>query len=175
MVAEILDGCWRSCIDDDSVTRNLANLSGMVARAGAGVRPIPYSRLNSQNLANAMRFCLTTQAATAAQQIAAKMRNESGVAAAVKSFHRHLPLNRMRFHVMPNRAAVWTCVKSNRKINLSKPAAKILIEKPMIDVKEIRRSVLAPHTAHGPQDSFLRRRMRTDVLLNQPRGQFNLH
>lgn len=110
----------------------------MVARAGAGARPIPYSRLDSKNLADAIRLCLTPEAAAAAQQIATKMRAESGVTAAVQSFHRHLPLERMRCHVLPNHAAVWTCVKSKRKIYLSKPAAQILIEKSMIDAKDIR-------------------------------------
>ncbi|RAH68605.1 putative sterol glucosyltransferase [Aspergillus aculeatinus CBS 121060] len=116
----------------------------MVARAGAGARPIPYSRLDSKNLADAIRLCLTPEAAAAAQQIATKMRAESGVTAAVQSFHRHLPLERMRCHVMPNHAAVWKCVKSKRKIYLSKPAAQILIEKSMIDAKDIRSHEINP-------------------------------
>ncbi|PYH83635.1 sterol glucosyltransferase [Aspergillus uvarum CBS 121591] len=116
----------------------------MVARAGAGAKPIPYSRLNSKNLSDAIRLCLTPGAAAAAQQIATKMRAESGVTAAVQSFHRHLPLERMRCHVMPNQAAVWKCVISKRKIYLSKAAAQILIEKSAIDVKDIRSHEINP-------------------------------
>ncbi|PYI23104.1 sterol glucosyltransferase [Aspergillus violaceofuscus CBS 115571] len=116
----------------------------MLARAGAGAKPIPYSRLNSKNLSDAIRLCLTPGAAAAAQQIATKMRAESGVTAAVQSFHRHLPLERMRCHVMPNQAAVWKCVKSKRKICLSKAAAQILIEKSAIDAKDIRSHEVNP-------------------------------
>ncbi|RAL15750.1 putative sterol glucosyltransferase [Aspergillus homomorphus CBS 101889] len=116
----------------------------MVARAGAGARPIPYSRLNSQDLADAISFCLTPQAAAAAQQISAKMRTESGVTAAVQSFHRHLPLERMRCRVMPNQAAAWTIIKSKQKIHLCKPVAQILIEKSLINAKDIRSHEVNP-------------------------------
>jgi hypothetical protein len=103
----------------------------MVAAAGAGPAPIPQKQLNATNLAEAIRFCLTSEASDAAQRMAAQMRSENGVARAVASFHANLPLDRMRCDVQPHLAAAW-CLKSktesgHRQIKLSKEAAEILL------------------------------------------------
>ncbi|KAK6217964.1 hypothetical protein LQW54_003020 [Pestalotiopsis sp. IQ-011] len=47
--------------------------------------------LTVENLEAAIKFCLSAEAQTAAQGIAAKMRSESGVRAAVASFYANLP------------------------------------------------------------------------------------
>ncbi|RJE16855.1 hypothetical protein PHISCL_10808 [Aspergillus sclerotialis] len=66
------------------------------------------------------------------------MQAESGVAAAVDSFHGNLPLDRMRCAVMPNQVAAWTYKKARRPLNLSKAAVEILIEHNSIQANEIR-------------------------------------
>jgi hypothetical protein len=67
----------------------------MVAVAGAGPKPIHHKSLNAQNLAEAIAFCLTPEAAAAAGKIAVQMSSETGVRTAVDSFHSHLPVEKM--------------------------------------------------------------------------------
>jgi hypothetical protein len=110
----------------------------MVAKAGAGPEPIPHAGLNPENLASAIRYCLTPEAAAAAQEIAVKMKTESGVLAAVNSFHRNLPLDRMRCSIMPDQPAVWTYKKGKQSLNLSKAAVNILIEHQRIESTNIK-------------------------------------
>lgn len=100
----------------------------MVHAGGAGPAPIPFKSLNSSNLAEAILFCLTPEASTAARQIADKMSREAGVRRAVASFHANLPLNNMRCDLLPNRSAAWLYEKKGKKIKLSKMAAEILVE-----------------------------------------------
>lgn len=110
----------------------------MVAKAGAGPKPIPHASLTPENLSAAIQFCLTPGARAAAHEISSKMQTESGVAAAVDSFHRNLPLDRMRCSVMPDQTAVWSYGKGRRSLTLSKTAANILIEHSKIDAGSIR-------------------------------------
>jgi hypothetical protein len=110
----------------------------MVARAGAGPSPIPHAELDPDILASAIQFCLTQDAAEAAREIALKMQAESGVAAAVDSFHRNLPLDRMRCSIMPDQAAVWTYGVGKQRLILSKTAVNILIEHDKIDARNIK-------------------------------------
>jgi UDP:flavonoid glycosyltransferase YjiC (YdhE family) len=100
----------------------------MVASCGLGPRPIPYRSLTSTNLAEAIHFCLQTEAKSAAQHVASRMGHENGVAAAVASFHRNLPVNDMRCHVFPSEPAVWQFKKSSKpRMRLSKLAAEVLV------------------------------------------------
>ncbi|KAJ5141647.1 Sterol 3-beta-glucosyltransferase [Penicillium atrosanguineum] len=110
----------------------------MVARAGAGPSPIPHAELDPDILASAIQFCLTQDAAEAAREIALKMQVESGVSAAVDSFHRHLPIDRMRCSIMPDQAAVWTYGIGKQRLILSKTAVNILIEHDKIDARNIK-------------------------------------
>jgi hypothetical protein len=110
----------------------------MVAAAGAGPRPIPFMALNSQVLRDAIQFCLTKEAAAAAQEIASKMRPESGVETAVASFHRNLPLENLSCEILPHHPAVWLYTKSKKTIRLSKMAAEVLIQHLKVDQKNLK-------------------------------------
>lgn len=110
----------------------------MVAAAGAGPKPIPYKSLSSQNLAEAISFCLTPEAATAAEKISAKMRTESGVKAAVKSFHTNLPLEKLQCDFLPAQPAAWTCKVGKKTVKMSKMAAWILSEHTKTDRKNLK-------------------------------------
>lgn len=114
----------------------------MVARAGAGPKPIPYASLTFEKLAAAIQFCLTPNAITAAQNIAQQMQTERGVMSAVESFYSHLPLDRMRCCVMPDQAAAWTYRKGKKTLNLSKVAVQVLIQNERINEKQLRWYVL---------------------------------
>ncbi|RKL23387.1 Sterol 3-beta-glucosyltransferase UGT80B1 [Fusarium oxysporum] len=110
----------------------------MVANAGAGPAPIPHRELTVDNFAAAIRYCLSPQAASAAAIIADKMSSEVGVRAAVQSFHKGLPLERIRCDVIPSEPAVWSYSKSKNPIKLSKMAAEILISTNSIDSKHLK-------------------------------------
>jgi hypothetical protein len=110
----------------------------MVAKAGAGPEPIPHAMLDPQNLAEAIQFCLTPEAEVAAKEIALKMKTETGVETAVNSFHRNLPLQRMRCSVIPGQPAAWSYTLEKQSLTLSKAAMNILVEYKRIDTKNIK-------------------------------------
>jgi hypothetical protein len=110
----------------------------MVSRAGAGPAPIPYTSLTVEKLTAAVQFCLNPDAEATAKNIAVIMKSESGVDAAVESFHRNLPIERMRCHALHDQAAVWTYKRGKREMNLSKAAVQTLIDYNKIDPKHLR-------------------------------------
>ncbi|KAK6227544.1 sterol glucosyltransferase [Colletotrichum tabaci] len=109
----------------------------MVAIAGAGPKPIPHKQLNAQNLAEAIRFCLTPEAAAAASEVAAKMRTENGVATAAKSFHANLPLDILPCEIFPDQPAAWDFKRGKKHLRLSKRAAGVLLDHLKIDKKNM--------------------------------------
>ncbi|CAI7627318.1 unnamed protein product [Penicillium bialowiezense] len=100
----------------------------LIASRGLGPLPIPHKSLSAQNLADAIRFCLQPSAQAAARDVARQMRDETGVSAAVASFHRNLPLDRMRCHLMTSEPAVWKLKKGSKPMHLSRLAAEVLVE-----------------------------------------------
>lgn len=109
----------------------------MVAAAGAGPKPIPYKSLTAESLAEAISFCLTPEAETAALAISAKMKTESGVKAAVQSFHSHLPMEGMQCDFFPDQSAAWT-YRGQKSMKMSKKAAGILTERMKIERADLR-------------------------------------
>ncbi|KAJ6600765.1 sterol glucosyltransferase [Mycena sp. CBHHK59/15] len=110
----------------------------MVAAAKAGPKPIPQRSLDAHNLAEAIVYCLTPEAAAAAQGIAAKMRPESGVKAAVASFHANLPLDGMQCDIFSDRPAAWVYKKDKRKVKMSKLAVEVLLQDQALDPKALK-------------------------------------
>jgi hypothetical protein len=110
----------------------------MVANAGAGPSPIPHAALTVNNLSEAIRYCLSQKAATAAATIADKMASEAGVGAAVQAFHKQLPLERIPCDLITNEPAVWLYSKSKHPMKLSKLAAEFLISNKSIDAKHLK-------------------------------------
>lgn len=58
---------------------------------GVGPAPIPIAELTVEALSNAIRFMLDPEVKSRTMELAIAIGNEDGVAAAVDSFHRHLP------------------------------------------------------------------------------------
>lgn len=110
----------------------------MVAAAGAGPRPVPHKQLNLENLTEGLKYCLSSEASAAAASIAEKMRVETGVKAAVQSFHRNLPLEEMKCCICDEEVAVWTYTKKGVKMRLSNRAAQILIDAQEINPKKLQ-------------------------------------
>ena len=113
----------------------------MVAAAGAGPKPIPHKALTASKLADAINYSLSPRVATQARGIAEKIRKESGVRAAVGSFHAHLPRQKMQCDLMPGHPAVWEFRKGKQIVSLSKAAAGILTHRGRLQAKHLKRYV----------------------------------
>ncbi|ETI27554.1 hypothetical protein G647_00003 [Cladophialophora carrionii CBS 160.54] len=110
----------------------------MVARNGVGPRPIPYRRLTTRKLSEALQYCMSSAAKEAAAFIAAKMQAELGVKAAVQSFHRHLPADFMGCDLIVDLPATWIYTKSRTDIKISGAAAEILIQSRRIKAEDLQ-------------------------------------
>ncbi|KAL4934238.1 uncharacterized protein BDV17DRAFT_248733 [Aspergillus undulatus] len=118
----------------------------MVATRRLGPEPIPYKSLDAHNLAEAIRFCLQPIAQAAARDVADRMSKEYGVAAAVASFHRNLPIDRMRCQ-LTSEPAVWRYKKSSTapvKMKMSRVAAHILVEHHRVKVSDLQPYEISP-------------------------------
>lgn len=117
----------------------------MVANAGAGPSPIPQRQLTSNNLAEAINFCLLDTTMLAAQKLSDRMRHETGVKTAVDLFHANIPApDDMRCDLLNDRAAAWVYSGdsrkgSRRKMKLSKLAAEILVDESVLPADKLRR------------------------------------
>jgi UDP:flavonoid glycosyltransferase YjiC (YdhE family) len=67
-----------------------------VHSAGAGPAPIPYKHLSKELLASAFMYVSSDQAKEAAAEIALGINEEHGELKGVESFHRNMPLLKMR-------------------------------------------------------------------------------
>ncbi|KAI2776501.1 glycosyltransferase family 1 protein [Daldinia loculata] len=112
----------------------------MVSNAGAGPVPVPYKKLNAEELAEGIKFCLTDAALKAAQKISRDIELEGdGAQNAVKAFHRNLTLsgeNSMRCSILDDRVAVWRIKKTS--IKLSALAAYIAVSRGLINWRRLR-------------------------------------
>jgi len=107
----------------------------IVARAGAGPLPIPFKELTAEKLATAIEEALGEQAQGSARQIGENMRSEQGVQKAVKSFHQHLNVDKLKCSICPDRSAVWWLRHSH--IKLSAFATSVLINTGHIKARDI--------------------------------------
>jgi hypothetical protein len=108
----------------------------MVMAAGAGPKPRPQKSLSSQNLANAINFCLAPETKVAAQRVSSQMAGEDGVRTAVQSFHANLPFDNIPCDIAPNLPAAWI-YKST--VRLSKLVAQTLVENAIISFNDLSR------------------------------------
>lgn len=110
----------------------------MVARAGAGPKPIRHKDLTLENLTEALNYCMSREASDAALAISEKMKGDSGVRAAAHSFHKHLPAERMRCQVTDDKVASWSYFRRGKRILLSGFAVEILARHLRIDKSKLK-------------------------------------
>ena len=110
----------------------------MVAAAGAGPMPIPQREFTTESLSKAISYCLSPEAAKAAAVIAQKMHSERGVEAAVRSFHKNLPLQSLSCDVLPDLPAAFCFNKGKDKIKLSSFATEVVIRKAPKDARYLQ-------------------------------------
>lgn len=117
--------------------------ANVVASNGAGPKPLPYAKLSTDALADAIDFCLSPAARESAQRIAEQMRQENGVQTAVESLHRHLPVDELRCSLLPDLVARWVYVTKSKKakhptIRLSEEALATLIKEKKLKMSDVQ-------------------------------------
>ena len=113
----------------------------MIARAGAGPKPIPFKELTAEGLANAILQALKPETLERARELGERIREEKGCESGAISFHKQMDVDKLRCLMTPNRAAVWR-VKTNEKstgdIRLSAFAASVLGNEGVLDLNQLR-------------------------------------
>lgn len=108
----------------------------MVHAAGAGPEPQPFKTLTADRLARAIEVALAPEATAAAAKLSLRMSRENGAVTAAQSFHRMLPLKKMRCAVFPDKLAVWKVRRTN--ILISSYVAIVLLEHKFLKAKDLK-------------------------------------
>lgn len=108
----------------------------MIARAGAGPKPVPYKKMTAESLAESITFALTDDVKIAVQKMADQIAAEDGAGDTLRAFEQNLNVDDMRCHVLPGRLAVW--YDSETKAHLSGLAVAVLAEKGLLHPKRLR-------------------------------------
>jgi UDP:flavonoid glycosyltransferase YjiC (YdhE family) len=108
----------------------------MIARAGAGPTPIPYTKLTAENLAEAIKHALLPETLDRAQELGERIREEKGIDVGGKSFHDHLDVDSLRCSVTPSRVAAWRVRRT--RIRLCPLAAEVLVHQGLIRYSDLK-------------------------------------
>ncbi|KAG9242487.1 glycosyltransferase family 1 protein [Calycina marina] len=108
----------------------------MVAKAGAGPVPVPYTQLTSDKLAASITEALKPETLKRAQELGAKIKEENGSEMGGKSFHDQLNVDSLRCAVAPSRVAVWRLKRTNTR--LSALAATVLAGEGLLDFADLK-------------------------------------
>ncbi|KAJ7049420.1 hypothetical protein C8F01DRAFT_1352251 [Mycena amicta] len=125
LVTVLMIGCFNmcppSCIMEEPSRSLEINHSGVAwsLPPEQGLRLFPIENSLLTTLLKPILFCLSPEAAVAARTIADKMKNESGVKAAVASFHANLPLDRLHGLVEASANMVLKPYEELRRSNIS--------------------------------------------------------
>jgi hypothetical protein len=107
----------------------------MIARAGAGPKPIPFRELKSFKLATAIESALSPIIQRNAQELGRRIEGEQGAEMSALTFHQQLDVDRLRCSLDPSRNAVWKIRRSN--IRLSTFSATVLIDAGLLRFKDL--------------------------------------
>ncbi|CAF1110989.1 unnamed protein product [Didymodactylos carnosus] len=108
----------------------------MIHKIGAGPAPQHGKNLKASKLADAFRLALEPETQQAAQRLSEQMKKENGVAAAVRSFHTQLPLDKMISDLEPSFPASFYLPDYDLKISLQ--VAQVLAAATAIQESELR-------------------------------------
>lgn len=109
----------------------------MVARAGAGPSPIPFTELTAESLANQILEALKPETLERAKELGDRIKEENGCAVGAASFHQQMNVKNMRCMMAPSRVAVWQLSTKTDHIRLSAFAATVLASEGTIDVNHL--------------------------------------
>jgi hypothetical protein len=108
----------------------------IIEKSGAGPCPLPGKSITAAELAEAFRFVHQPTARAAAERIRLAMAKENGCKSAVRAFHAHLPIDRMRSDLESTFAACYRIDGLNIQISL--PVVHVLVSAGVIDITQVR-------------------------------------
>jgi len=108
----------------------------IIEKSGAGPHPLPGKSITADKLAEAFRFAHQPATRVAAENIRLAMSKENGCESAVRAFHAHLPLDRMRSDLDATYAACYRIDGFN--IQVSRPIIPVLIAAGRINITQLR-------------------------------------
>lgn len=108
----------------------------MIAKAGAGPKPVPFKKMTPETLAESIKFALRPEVDRAVKDMATRIAEEDGAVETVRDFMQALKVDEMRCHICPERLAVWH--ERTSGVHLSGLAACVLAEQKLIHPKQLR-------------------------------------
>jgi len=119
----------------------------MIARAGAGPKPIPNKELTADNLAVAIQEALKPETLARAQELGHRIKEEKGADEGGKSFHQFLEVDNMRCSLSPSRVATWRIRRT--KVRLSAFAAEVLVKEGFLKYSDLKLYRAKEHITDG--------------------------
>ncbi|MCJ1444108.1 MAG: hypothetical protein MMC23_004608 [Stictis urceolatum] len=98
---------------------------GMVFRAGAGPRPVPFKKLTADSLAACLETALRPESLEKARILGKKVEHEDGAAIGAQQFQDCLDVDSLRCFILPDRVAIWRI--KHTAVQLSGLAGSVLI------------------------------------------------
>ena len=107
----------------------------MISNSGAGAPPIPGTRMNVPQLADAFRFVHQEDTRLVAEKLRIAFQRENGCVLAVDFFHRNLPLNKMRSDLEATFPACYRLEEYD--LQISRPVAQVLVAAGRIEESQV--------------------------------------
>ena len=108
----------------------------MIAKAGAGPKPIPNKELTAENLAAAIQEALKPETLARAKELGNKIKEEKGADEGGKTFHQFLDVDALRCSLSPSRVATWRVRRT--KVRLSAFAAEVLVREGLLQYSDLK-------------------------------------
>lgn len=108
----------------------------MLARAGAGPKPVPYKELTADILAASIEEAIQPAIVEKAKQMAESIKHENGSDTGANDFHGKLDVDSLRCRLVPNRVAVWRLKRT--EIRLSAFAATVLGNEGLLKFSDLK-------------------------------------
>jgi UDP:flavonoid glycosyltransferase YjiC (YdhE family) len=125
----------------------------MIARAGAGPKPIPYKDLDADKLAAAIEEALKPESLERAAELSDKIKQEKGSENGAKSFHKQLQVDSLRCVLYPKLPAVWRVKRTD--VHISALAATVLGNEGLLDFSDLKLFRAREYdTDEGPWEPF---------------------
>lgn len=110
--------------------------AGIVHRAGAGPKAVPYKELTADKLSESIKEALQPDIRNRAQELSQKIKSEDGVATAADQFHKLQSVQTLACFVCPDRTAIWRVRRTN--IKLSAVAVAILSKHKRLQSRDVK-------------------------------------
>ncbi len=108
----------------------------MIARTGAGPKPIPSAKLTAEALALAITTALHPSVVECAEKLKQSIAQENGCEAGAISFHNQLRMDSLRCPLSPRNTVVWRIKR--KEIRVSALAAAVLLNEGILQPGDLK-------------------------------------